>query len=368
MEIERLQASSAGAHGVKGNAEWTFPRLVAASDKLNRPNQVRNQFKANEFLDELDVLEQKVNILVEFIKNAKYCVAYTGAGLSRTAGIPDYASKAENSIVNNIAPKLKRKIDAQPTLAHRVIVALERAGYISNCVQQNHDGLPQKAGFPQEKINEIHGAWHDPSNPVVQINGSLRDDLYQWMVDVEQRADLCLCLGTSLSGMNSDRIASTPCKRMFSNPDVFGTVIVNLQQTRLDENAAIRIWAKLDDVFEMVAQKLNLDMTPVPPVIDTSMNDKFIVPYDREGKLDTTKRTIWDLSKGAEVTIKNPRGDVPGKISSKDAEGNYIIALPHFSTMILGRWWVNTALRGSYPTLPITNAYPKYAKLPTTNQ
>ena len=26
-------------------------------------------------------------------------------------------------------------------------------------LQQNHDRLAQKAGFPQTKLNEIHGAW-----------------------------------------------------------------------------------------------------------------------------------------------------------------------------------------------------------------
>ena len=26
-------------------------------------------------------------------------------------------------------------------------------------VQQNHDGLPQKAGFPQQDMIEIHGSW-----------------------------------------------------------------------------------------------------------------------------------------------------------------------------------------------------------------
>jgi hypothetical protein len=46
--------------------------------------------------------------------------------------------------------------------------------------------LPQKSGFPQEKINEIHGAWYDPSNPVVQFSGSLRGDLFNWMIDMEK--------------------------------------------------------------------------------------------------------------------------------------------------------------------------------------
>lgn len=46
--------------------------------------------------------------------------------------------------------------------------------------------LPQKAGFPQEKMNEIHGAWFDPSNPVVKFGGKLRGDLCFNMMQVEE--------------------------------------------------------------------------------------------------------------------------------------------------------------------------------------
>lgn len=89
--------------------------------------------------------------------------------------------------------------------------------------------LPQKAGFPQEKMNEIHGAWFDPSNPVVQFDESLRSDLFQWMVEWEKKADLCLCLGTSLSGMNADRMVATPGQKSLRGK-ALGSVIINLQQ------------------------------------------------------------------------------------------------------------------------------------------
>ncbi len=78
--------------------------------------------------------------------------------------------------------------------------------------------LPQKSGFPQDKINEIHGAWFDPSNPVVQFSGKLRSDLFDWLCDMELATDLCLCLGTSLSGMNADRAAVTCAKRSIAHP------------------------------------------------------------------------------------------------------------------------------------------------------
>jgi NAD-dependent SIR2 family protein deacetylase len=80
-------------------------------------------------------------------------------------------------------------------------------------VAQNHDSLEKKAGFPEWKSNSIHGDWFDVSNPVVQFSGSLRTDLFNDMLRWERRADLCLCLGTSLSGMNADRMASTPAEK-----------------------------------------------------------------------------------------------------------------------------------------------------------
>ena len=96
---------------------------------------------------------------------------------------------------------------AQPTLGHRVLAALGNAGHIHRVVQQNHDGLPQKAGMPQQLVNEIHGAIHDPSNPVVPMSGNLRSDLFADLLDCEARADLTIAVGTSLCGMNSERVS-----------------------------------------------------------------------------------------------------------------------------------------------------------------
>jgi NAD-dependent SIR2 family protein deacetylase len=102
----------------------------------------------------------QVQRLAELIQRSPAVVAYTGAGISTAAGIGDYATKAANSVVTGgERPKLRSMLDAQPTLAHRVLAALHKAGRLHHWVQQNHDGLPQKAGFPPEHLNEIHGAW-----------------------------------------------------------------------------------------------------------------------------------------------------------------------------------------------------------------
>merc|ERR1712203_641653 len=144
------------------------------------------------------------------------------------------------------------------------LVAMHGAGYLKHWIQQNHDGLPQKAGFPQNSLNEIHGAWWDPSNPVVPMDGTLRKDLIEWMLDWEEKVDLCLALGTSMVGMNADRIPVSAANRAARAPrrEALGTVIVALQQTQYDKVASLRIFAPIDEVMALLAQDLSLAVAP----------------------------------------------------------------------------------------------------------
>merc|ERR1712054_477188 len=122
---------------------------------------------------------------------------------------------------------------------------LNRHNLLHGWVQQNHDGLPQKAGYKQEAINEIHGSWFDPSNPVVKYSGSLKDDLYPWMQDDAKTADLVIVLGTSLGGLNADQVPNRCADRSltgekYGEGGALGTVIINLQQTPRDGMATLR--------------------------------------------------------------------------------------------------------------------------------
>ena len=103
------------------------------------------------------------------IKKSKHLVIYTGAGISRASGISDYASKGgkKKTGVNG------NRLHAQPTYAHHVISAMAKKGYVKAWVQQNHDGLAQKAGFPKSKLNEIHGSWFDKYNGVKMMDDAL---------------------------------------------------------------------------------------------------------------------------------------------------------------------------------------------------
>lgn len=51
-----------------------------------------------EYFDEPEVLESKIDQLVDLIKRSKRIVAFTGAGLSTAAGISDYRSGANTAV------------------------------------------------------------------------------------------------------------------------------------------------------------------------------------------------------------------------------------------------------------------------------
>lgn len=60
-----------------------------------------------EYFDEPEVLEQKISRLAELVRNSKNFSAFTGAGLSTAAGIPDYRSGA-NTVVETGAGKWEK--------------------------------------------------------------------------------------------------------------------------------------------------------------------------------------------------------------------------------------------------------------------
>merc|ERR1712178_614186 len=113
--------------------------------------------------------------------------------------------------------------------------------------------------------NEIHGAWYDPSNPVVPMSGTLREDLIKQMLHWEDQVDLCLALGTSMVGMNSDRMAIAPAeRRRRGQKGALGTVIVALQQTQYDSLSSIRIFGTIDRTMELLAEEMALHVPPFP--------------------------------------------------------------------------------------------------------
>ena len=55
---------------------------------------IKTEEEKTEYFDDEATLEKKINKLVKMIKKSKFFVSFTGAGLSTSAGIPDYRSGA----------------------------------------------------------------------------------------------------------------------------------------------------------------------------------------------------------------------------------------------------------------------------------
>jgi len=354
-------------HGRYGDASWAAPHLARCCEDEARPGYKTK--KAHEYLDHDDVLQAKVRVLADLIRRSQNCVAYTGAGISTASGIKDYASKAKESVaINAVTPK-KYPLVAKPTFAHHVLVKLYYEGLLKHWVQQNHDGLPQKAGYPQQELNEIHGAWFDPSNPVVPMSGTLRDDLMSRLLAWETRCDLCLAMGTSMVGMNSDRMAISAAQRAKAGK-ALGTVIVALQQTQYDSSSSLRIFAPIDRVMQLLSSELDLNMTEMvgmpQPVLDAKMPDVYRdLPYDKNGLRSDRSRITLDLREGAQVRLVNQQswdqerwgneGVVTSPHPSLKEEGHYAIAVGEGSIRVLGRWWIAAAQRGEVEALPVVN-------------
>eukprot|EP01013_Petalomonas_cantuscygni_P022863 TRINITY_DN44185_c0_g1_i1.p1 TRINITY_DN44185_c0_g1~~TRINITY_DN44185_c0_g1_i1.p1 ORF type:complete len:489 (-),score=63.42 TRINITY_DN44185_c0_g1_i1:106-1551(-) len=406
--IALTSADTGGATPEAPSAAWTSssvprPDHTAAEDQKARP-----WLTATEWVDEASVFKRKVALLASLLVASRHTVLYTGAGISTAAGIGQAA-------VGMGARRAVRGFEAEPTQTHHALGALAARGLVHGWIQQNHDGLPQKAGFPQHRINEIHGGWYDPSNPVVLYSGSLRNDLCDDMVHQSRHADLVLVLGTSLSGLNADRVpvhtaersrvplsadataalsaapsAADPSERpalSSAGPlPPLGFVVVNLQQTPHDGKASLRINGRTDDVFAAVLAAMSLPPVPPNPPPSSRMYahvpSRALVPYNAEGRPSSGRKMWLDLQAGARIRLspghniagakqpaymcivkRDKTGRVPagvGHVARRDDTTCSFILAVEGASMRLGTWWMAQAVTGTATTLPVVNVAPQF--------
>ncbi|KPP57714.1 NAD-dependent protein deacetylase sirtuin-6-like [Scleropages formosus] len=254
-----------------------------------------------EVFDSPEQLRCQVAALAQMIRDAKYLVVHTGAGISTSAGIPDFRSGSvvsaryprvafypHNSGVL-LEPKLAPGLgggpkgvwtleergetphfettfeEARPSPTHMALLALQRAGYLKYLISQNVDGLHMRSGFPR-------------------------------------RADLALTLGTSLQIRPSGNLPLAT-KRKGGK-----LVIVNLQPTKHDKHADLRIHGYVDEVMIQLTELLGLDI-PVwtgPTLCESSAVDVKLGPLafpKVEVKSEEVKSEAEEDKKGATERI-----------------------------------------------------------------
>ncbi len=297
-EAERLILETKPVNGYMANPAWTLPHIVVHCLKPQRERD--GALAAHEYEEDDETFAGKIRLLAQICMKNKDIVAYTGAGISTAAGIYDYASESagKKSQVSKLVKKELDVAELRPTHAHMVLSRMYQADMLHHWIQQNHDCLPQKAGFPQHAMNEIHGSWSDPSNRVINFSECFRDDLAEDWEMWCKKVKVCLTLGTSLSNMTSDMIVSdcgSRAKSKFNkylkknpsclSPETYdanmeklaefgGSVIAGFQATRMDNLAGLRIYSSIEKVFEALALEFLRLFAPTSP-----QHALFAAPY-----------------------------------------------------------------------------------------
>lgn len=239
--------------------------------------------------------------LVRLLKESKYCVVFTGAGVSTLAGIRDFRGKnglyttagddAEKIFdigyfhkkpsfyyraAKNFIYNLEQKV---PAIVHTELARLEKMGIVKAVITQNIDLLHQKAG--SKKVIEVHGSpaihrclvcgkiYHfdeivkivqNDKVPQCECGGIIKPDItffgealpalaVEEAVSEASKADLMLVLGSTLVVYPA---ASFPVYTVKNGGKM---VIVNNMATPLDY-MAVKRYEDLDVVFKYISENL----------------------------------------------------------------------------------------------------------------
>jgi len=245
----------------------------------------------------MKALTESVQELAKLLKQARYALALTGAGVSTESGIPDFRSP-ESGLWQQVDPfkvaslegfrkdpqsfyefwswRFAKLTEAKPNVTHIFLAELERKGILKALITQNIDNLHRRAG--SKKIYEVHGNYtrglciecqkryeitalfeklkeskvpycdhcYGLLKPDVVLFGELLpSDFYESVAEVE-KADLMLILGTSLEVY--------PVAELVPQAKRAGAkiAIINREPTPFDRVADLAIHSQLGPAMEIL--------------------------------------------------------------------------------------------------------------------
>ena len=274
--------------------------------KLHQYN-ISSEFEKKEYFDTEEVLAEKTDQLVQWIRESHHCIAFTGAGISTSTGIPDFRSGVHTVLptgpgvlvckTRGMQPPPQQKktciLGALPSPSHMVLLRLQQEGLIKFVVSQNTDGLHRRSGVDPQLLAELHGntnmekclkcgvkymrdfrtrtsrAVHDHLtgrhcdnlkcggplvDSIINFNEDLPEDELQKGFENAELADLCIVLGSSLRVYPAADIPGGMIKRGAR------VVIVNLQKTPLNKCCAMEIHARIDTLMEGIMKRFGLEI------------------------------------------------------------------------------------------------------------
>lgn len=242
--------------------------------------------------------EEKINKLIEYIKESNNIVFFGGAGVSTESGIPDFRSVdglynmkydyppeeiLSHTFFMNKTTEFylfyKDKLNSlkyEPNITHKVLADLENKGKLKSIVTQNIDGLHQKAG--SKNVLELHGSvlrnycmkcnkFYDANYvfnskdtipkcecggvikpDVVLYEEPLNDDIITQALRDISSADMLIIAGTSL--------AVYPAAGLINYFRGKHLVLINKSSTPLDNKAELVINDSLGKVFTIIQNNI----------------------------------------------------------------------------------------------------------------
>lgn len=236
-------------------------------------------------------------MLVGLLKESKYTVIYTGAGMSTESGLPDFRSaktglweredpaliastEAMNRDVEKFFQFYRERVlgvkDCKPHKGYDVLAKWEREGRIEAIITQNVDGFHREAG--SENIMELHGTlqkvhcqtcgevygndMYEGENFYCTCGGKLRPSVvlfgeglpegpFVQAADESAKADLFIVLGSSLTVTPANQFP------LLAKEQGAKLVIINLEPTHYDGYADLVINdQKIGDVLAEIEADL----------------------------------------------------------------------------------------------------------------
>ena len=239
-------------------------------------------------------MEEKLEILKQWVNESARMVFFGGAGVSTESGIPDFRSvdglyhqqydyPPETILSHTFYMRKPEEFyrfyrakmlapDAKPNAAHRKLAQWEQEGQLSAVVTQNIDGLHQAAG--SRKVYELHGsvrrnhcrkcgAFYDLDYMLrttgiprcEKCGGIIKPDVVLYEEGLDQatlngavraigNADLLIVGGTSLTVY--------PAAGLIDYYDGDRLVLINRSVTPLDSRADLLIQGSIGEIFSQL--------------------------------------------------------------------------------------------------------------------
>lgn len=244
--------------------------------------------------------------LIQLLRESKYVIAFTGAGISTESGIPDFRSSnglytsgdfagmnpesiltrktlrtKPDLVLKFYKDRLMRMVDKEPNKSHLALKRLEDTGKLKGIITQNIDNLHRKAG--SQNVMELHGngtrfkcniecgekyTYEDflamlekDDNPpcrcgmsfirpdVVLFDEWLNDEVYDKAYAEAKKCDLMIAIGSSLLVQPAARLVD-------EIPVEAKLVIINKDKTPYDTKADLVIHEACGGVLELAVKNL----------------------------------------------------------------------------------------------------------------